>query len=201
MIQNERPHPPKPFAGPILKLLKGAISLDQDPKNWELLLNYEKNIRSHFADISLELYLEKEDGYAFLRQTRDEESETEEDFIQLPKLTVRRSFNKKETLLLIILRETLLEWEENRPENPPILKRSELHEKLDPFFPASGNEVERAKEFDRIIQKVVEHGFLRDMRNEFFRVERIIKAKITVEDLKQIREKFQAGGVHDESIS
>ncbi|MCC5814827.1 MAG: DUF4194 domain-containing protein [Leptospira sp.] len=200
MTRSDRSQP-KPYAAPILKLLKGAISYDQDPKNWELLLTHEKNIRSHFSDIGLELYLEKIDGYAYLRQTNDEESESEEDLLQLPKLTVRRSFNKKETLLLVILREALLELEDNHPENPPILKRSEIHEKLHPFFPTSGNEVERIRELDRIIQRVSDYGFLRDLKNEHYRIERIIKSKLTVDELKSIRDKFQSVGVMDESIS
>lgn len=200
MKNQDRPQP-KAYAAVILKLLKGAISFDQDPKIWDLLIGNEKNVRGYFADIGLELYLDRDDGYAFLRQTVDDETDADEDVFQLPKLTVRRSFNKKETLLLLLLREALLDQEENSPEDPPILKKTSLYEKLEPFFPTTGNEPERIREFDRIIQRVVEYGFLRDLKNDHYRIERIIKAKLTLDDLKNIREQFQLGGVSDESIS
>lgn len=197
-VKNSRPQP-EAYAESVLKLLKGSISEDHDNKTWDNLITYEKSIRSYLGKIGLDLYLDKIDGYAFLRQTRDDENEGEEDVLNLPKLTVRRSLNRKETLLVVLLREALLDWEENHPEDPPILKRSSIHERLNPYFPETGNEVERIKELDRIIARVVDYGFIRDLRNDHFKIERIIKAKLPMEDLKIIKEKLESGG-EDEPI-
>lgn len=193
-------NPIEPFAGPVLKLLKGSLDMESDSKFWDILLVYEKPIRTYLGKIGLELHLDKTDGYAFLRQTSDENDSTEEEEgnsggISLPKLTVRRALNRKETILILLLREALQDWEEKNPELSPLVRRTFIYEMLDPFFPETGNQVDRYKEFDRLIAKMLDYGFLRDMKEDHFKIMSIIKAKLPVDELQELRNILSKGAV------
>jgi hypothetical protein len=187
----------EPYAAPILKLLRGSISEDTDTREWERLLVYEKQIRDYLRKIGLTLHLDKVDCYAFLKQS---EHEDESENPVLPRLTRKRMISKRETLLLVLLRESLLDIEEKNAASAPILRRDEIHEKLSPFFPVTLDEVERKKDFDRIIGRIVDLGFLKDMKNEHFKIERIIKARVSLDELDVIKNKFSQGASDDGTI-
>jgi hypothetical protein len=65
----------------LIALLKGIV-YNHQKEVWDNLLHYEPDIKKYFVPIGLELFLDKSEGYAFLRQ-----KEWEEDELQLPKLT------------------------------------------------------------------------------------------------------------------
>ena len=68
----------------LIALLKGIV-YNHQKEVWENLLHYESDVKKYFIPIGLELFLDKSEGYAFLRQ-----KELEEDELQLPKLAEKR---------------------------------------------------------------------------------------------------------------
>ena len=56
-----------PYAKIVAQLLKGDID-SSDKKNWKELLQYEENIHDFVNQIGLELIINKDDGYALLKQ-------------------------------------------------------------------------------------------------------------------------------------
>lgn len=177
----------------ILRLLKGSIGIDSDPKVWENLVTYEKQVREYFEKIGIFLHLDREDGYAFLRQTSDEDDVKFD--IKLPVLTRKLPLTKEETLFLILLREFIIEMEEKDLSGSIILRKEELFDRIHPFFPDSFDEVDTQKKFERLLRKSEDLGFIKYIDSETLRIEKILKAKITVSDLERLRIKFKPENV------
>src|SRR4051812_42194137 len=57
----------EPYAAVILKLLREVVSTD-DQKEWKLLLEHNYAIQEYFNRIGLEMYVNTDDGYAYLQQ-------------------------------------------------------------------------------------------------------------------------------------
>jgi hypothetical protein len=186
-----------PYAASVLKLLRGSISEDTDAKDWEQLLTYEKQIREYLDKIGITLHLDKTDCYAFLKQSDPGE---DSDLPALPRLTRRTMIRKNETLLLILLREALLEIEEQNAAVSPVLRRESIYEMMNPYLPETTDEVERRKDIDRIIAKIMDLGFLKDLKNDHFKIERIIKARVNLEELEIIKNKFSKGAPDDGTV-
>ncbi|EMJ93483.1 DUF4194 domain-containing protein [Leptospira alstonii] len=185
-------------ASSVLKLLRGPISLDDDPKAWDQLRRYEKEVREYFEKIGLILHLDEADCYAFLRQTSDDTDEGDKE--KLPVITRKIAINRKETLLLVLLREVILEREEKDPSSSVIVRKEDIYELLKPYFPKTTNEVDLYKEFDRMIRAVENLGFIRMMDGSGIKIRKILKAKLSVADLERIKSKFREGDSDDEPI-
>ncbi|WP_078130412.1 DUF4194 domain-containing protein [Leptospira alexanderi] len=178
------------FASSVLRLLKGPVSLETDPKGWDQLKSRAEKVRNYFSEIGLTLHLDDVDCFAFLKQTSEEEEDEKE---KLPVLTKRISINRKETLLLVLLREAILEKEERDPSSPVLLRKEEIYERLRPFFQKTTNEVDLLKDFDRMIRSVESFGFIRILDDFSIKVQKILKAKISIAELERIKAKFQEG--------
>ncbi|EMY78777.1 PF13835 domain protein [Leptospira weilii serovar Ranarum str. ICFT] len=189
---------PLVYASSILKLLRGPISLDEDPKAWDQLYGKKEEVRKYFEQIGLILYMDEVDCYAFLRQTSDEDDDDDKE--KLPKLTRKIAINRRETLLLVLLREVILEREEKDPSSSAIVRKEDIYELLKPYFPKTTNEVDLYKDFDRMIRAVENLGFIRMMDGSGIKIRKILKAKLSVADLERIKSKFREGGADDESI-
>ena len=53
----------------LIALLKGIV-YNHQREVWENLLHHEPDIKRYFVPIGLELFLDKSEGYAFLRQKK-----------------------------------------------------------------------------------------------------------------------------------
>lgn len=66
----------EPYAHVIVKLLQDTL-YDENEKTWNDLLQYQISITQYFEKIAIDLIVEKEDGYAYLKQIEiDEEKNT-----------------------------------------------------------------------------------------------------------------------------
>jgi hypothetical protein len=59
----------------LVALLKGIVYSHQK-EVWENLIRYESDVKKYFLTIALDLYLDKSEGFAFLRQKERDEEET-----------------------------------------------------------------------------------------------------------------------------
>ena len=115
------------YAHLIIKLLQDVV-YDEENTTWSDLLTYQIPVRDYFVKIGLELHLDEREGFAFLKQIDDEEQ-------KLPRLVRRVPLSYEVTLLCILLRETLEEFDVKDVESRKcFVTTQELREKIEIFF-------------------------------------------------------------------
>ena len=98
----------KPYSNAIIRLLRGVI--ENDDTVWQDILMYQSEIQDYLSVLGLELIIEKEDGYAFVRQMNNEED-------ALMSLVSRRRLTFKMSVVLIVIRQILEEFDSNPLES------------------------------------------------------------------------------------
>lgn len=179
-----------PYAPIIIKLLQGVI-YQEDATPWDLLLHHQSAVRDHFAKIGLALYLDEAEGYAFLHQPDNPEAE-----IQVPRLTYRYKLSYNLTVLIVLLRERLQEFEKSSPDSLYlILRPTDIYELLRPFLKKYKDEVRQQRQFDSLIKQATDLGFLKPLRSQdtsYYEVQRIIKAKVPADQLAAMKAELEA---------
>jgi len=172
-----------------VRLLKGPVYRAKHRDLWDVLERDQALIRSYFDQIGLSLRLDDAEGYAFLQQR---EVDTEEEQTEIPSLITRRQLSFGQTLLLILLRKRLAEHDSEESSPRLIVERQEIWQWLAPHFPDASNEVKQHKEFDALIKKITQMGFLNQLPNHKndFEVQRILKAFVTAEQIVRYTELF-----------
>jgi hypothetical protein len=180
-----RPELIAPYAPAVIRLLQGALAVD-DTSAWNVLLVHETPVREYLAKIGLELVLNEADGYAFLRQPDLEDAEGQK--IVLPRLTRRDRLSYHVTLLCALLRERLDQWEASTPETDRlIVTGDDLRDLLRPFLRERGDERALLKKIDETANRVVDLGFLRRVgSDDRYEVRPILKARIGSEALAEV---------------
>ena len=170
-----------------VRLLKGAVYRAKNRDLWEWLLRDQFQIREYFQQVGLSLLLDDPEGYAFLKQQDISEAEAE---LEIPRLITRRSLSFGQTLLLVALRKRLAEHDSEEGSLRLIVSREEMHQWLQPYFPEVSNQVKQAKEFNALIKKILEIGFISMLPNHVddFEVQRIIKAFVTAEQMAEFKQ-------------
>ncbi|MBK8192968.1 MAG: DUF4194 domain-containing protein [Lewinellaceae bacterium] len=96
---------PDNFAPLAIKLLQGVV-YEEDVRLWQDLTKvHELPLRRYFAQIGLQLIVDKQEGFAFLRQPKGGPEET----AHLPRLMRKRTLNFDQSILCVLLRERLEE--------------------------------------------------------------------------------------------
>jgi len=187
----------KPYSNAIIKLLRGII--DNDDSVWQDILMYQSEIQGYLSVLGLEMIIEKEDGYAFVRQMNNEES-------ALISLVSRRRLTFEVSVVLIVIRQILEEFDSNPLEsqsNDKYVSAADIKEEVELFLPEKYNRVKFMRELDKYIERVVELGFLVKTKSgemePRYKIHRIIKKKITLDDLVDFKNKLKDYGT-DKSI-
>ncbi len=182
-----------PFADVVVKLLQGPL-YDESKTLWNELLIHQKQINLYLEQMGLELIVEKNDGYAFLRQIELDESGKTIGLIR------RLSLTFEQTLLCVLLREWIDEFETGITDNPSLyITHQDFRERIEVFFKDQSNKVKLIKELDRYIRDMIKFGFLKPISGEgsdeqdtqFYEVRRIIKSRITSDKLEEFKNKLQ----------
>lgn len=182
----------------LIALLKGVLYQETDPQRWGQLLELQTQVRDYVAVLELELILDEAEGYAFLRSRsevdREEGAGRPKDAI--PRLVVRRQLSFPVSLLLALLRKKLAEFDAGGADTRLILTRDNIVELIRVFLPDSSNEARMVDQVDRHINKVLELGFLRRLKQNnpsqqaSFEVRRIIKAFVDAQWLSEFDQKI-----------
>jgi len=181
--------PPLPYAPVILKLLQGAIYSD-DP-HWERLQTYLTSVQEYFGKIGLNVQNYDMEGFAYLEQPEpDPEDRTE----VLPRLTVRRQLSFRATVLCVLLREQLRQFDASDATGRLVLDIEKLRDLLQPYLPESNNEEKFRRDVDGLVKQSTELGFLRRLSgdDENYEVRPILKAKIDADILTLLKQKLEA---------
>jgi hypothetical protein len=172
-----------PYSQAIISLLKGVV-YDTSEETWKELIKYETDIKKYFEVMNLNLFIDTSEGYAFLRQTESEDEEQ----VNIPRLIEKRQLSYPVTLLLVLLRKALLEIDATGGDTRVILEKEKIRDMLKLFLPENSNEARTMDKIDEHINKVVEYGFLRKLKNDQnqYEINRIIKARISADTLQDI---------------
>lgn len=181
----------------IIRLMQGVVYREHDESTWQSLQRLDAGVRDHFATIGVDLVVDEIEGYAYLKSRPEVEGEE-----TLPRLVRRRALTYNVSLLLVLLRKRLLEFETSGTEGRLVLSREEIVELLRTFQPDSSNEARTVDQADRTIAKTVELGFLGAVRGarDQWEVRRILKAYVDAQALADFAGKLReyAGEVADE---
>lgn len=188
---------PLPYAPLILKLLQGVVYYDD--KQWQQLLSDAIPIRRHFEGIGLQLHLDEVEGYAYLTQPDDPENPT-----NLPRLVRRVPLTYDATLLCVLLRESLQQFDAKSPDEPRhILSSEHIQEMMRLFFAEQTDMVRLERRIDSAMRQVENIGFLKKLSHEneqSYEVRRIIKAKISADTLADIRDQLREYAQEEQNI-
>jgi hypothetical protein len=180
-----------PYTSVFIKLLKGPIEY-VEKSSWEKLMQYKVELTTFLQQLGLLLVLDEQDGYAYVKHLQTEEEESPVTWIQ------RRSLTYEESVMLVLLREMMAEFEVGEATNRELIKkRREIKEYAELFFKENASRVKFLKEIDRLIDKAEENGFLDKTENhdladeQKFRIRKIIKAKVGSEELDHFYQQLQ----------
>lgn len=181
-----------PYASLVVKLLKGPVEY-VEKSAWEKLLQYKVELIIFLQQLGLTLVLDEQDGYAFVKHAMSEDEEAYVSWVQ------RRSFSYEESIMLVLLREMMAEFEISDSSSRELIKkRREIKEYAELFFKEGASRIRFLKDIDRLIDKVEENGFLQKIENhdlideQKFRIRKIIKAKVDSEALELFQQQLLA---------
>jgi hypothetical protein len=182
------------IASAIIRLMQGVVYRESDEDTWLTLERSGAGVRDHFATIGVDVVVDDAEGYAYLRSQPSEEGDEE-----LPRLVRRRALTYNVSLLLVLLRKRLVEFETTGGEGRLVLTTDQIVEMLRLFQAESTNDARIVEQAETTIKKAAELGFLRQLRGQRdqWEVRRILKAYVDAQTLSDFSAKLReyAGAV------
>ncbi len=169
----------KEYSLSLITLLKGVV-YDTQKAAWANLIEYEPDVKKYFSTIGLDLFIDKSEGYAYLKQIEFEEE------IDIPKVAEKRQLNFHVSLLCIVLRKYLLEHDAQGGTVRAIISQQEIINRVKLFMPSAPDEVKQTDKIIATINKVIlETGFLRKLEDntDTYEIHRIIKGFVNADEI------------------
>lgn len=173
----------------IIRLMQGVVYRESDEATWMTLQRSGAGVRDHFAAIGVEVVVDDAEGYAYLRSRAESDGEE-----ALPRLVRRRALTYNVSLLLVLLRKRLLEFETSGSEGRLVLTRDQIIDMLRTFQAESSNEARIVDQAESTIKKAAELGFLRPLRgqSDHWEVRRILKAYVDAQTLSDFSARLRS---------
>lgn len=188
----------KPYSKAVVKLLKGVV--ENNDTIWSDILTYQTEIQDYISLMGLELILKKDEGFAFIKQRTIDDAKT-------VNLVSRRQYGFELSVMLVVLRQMLEDFDSN-----PTLSQAtdkyvtafEIKEETEMFLPSTYNKAKFEKELDNNIERLVDFGFLIASKSNDgetrYKIHRIIKEKVTLDDLLDFKKQLNDYDTSDQSI-
>lgn len=184
--------PRAPYAAVIIKLLQGPVYAD-DKNIWRELQAWSSAIQEYFGKIGMTLEIAEQDGFARIMQPEAGEN----DETPLPRLMRKQSLTYEATLLAVILREGLEEFDIKSDGTKFYLTQKEIKERIELFYKEQPNKSKLWKDLSKPITSLLTIGILKLNRedaankdNNQYEIKRIIKAFISNDKLEEIKNKL-----------
>lgn len=180
----------QPYSKAIVRLLKSPIERKNESL-WNSVVTYQNEIQEYIATIGLELIVKKDEGFAFVKQFEDSEGNS-------LGLIVRRQIGFEASIVLIVLRQSLEDFDSNPTQiqvAEKFITNTEIKEEVELFLQEGYNRMKFQKDLDSHINKIVELGYLKEVsKNDSetkYQIHRIIKEKITLDILQDFKTKLK----------
>lgn len=180
--------------GPILvALFQGVLYRENATAPWQALLDLQARVRDYCAIVGLELVFDEAEGYAYLRQRPRSPEEAD-----MPRLVQRRPLSFPVSLILVLLRKKLAEFDATGGDTRLVVSREDIAEQMRLFLPETANEARMLDRMETHLNKVVELGFLRRLRGQEsqYEVRRILKAFVDAQWLDDFGKRLDAYASH-----
>jgi len=165
----------------------------------DLIKIHELPLRHYFAQIGLVLIVNREEGLAYLRQPAIEEGA--EAGAATPRLVARRSLTLDQSILCILLRESLEEYTiTENGSREPVLNFRDLRDLVELFFKERPTHQRFLRDVKKTVEELRKMGFLEAITsldntlNEDdarYRVKRILKVFINADELGLLAEQIR----------
>ncbi|MBQ7803051.1 DUF4194 domain-containing protein [Rhodococcus sp. (in: high G+C Gram-positive bacteria)] len=167
---------------PVIALLKGVLYRDTNEIAWQHLQGLIAQVGDYVATIGLDVVVDVNEGYAFLRSLPDEELAE----LGISRLIPRHRLSKNTSVMLALLRKRLIEFDSTDSTDSGsrlILGIEQIRRMMQPFMPTGDNEAQTTDKIDTILAKVVELGFVRRIpkQDDQFEVRRVISAFVSAD--------------------
>jgi hypothetical protein len=185
-------------ASAIIRLMQGVVYRESDEDTWLALDRLGAGVRDHFATIGIDVVVDDIEGFGYLRSRPEEDGDE-----VLPRLVRRRALTYNVSLLLVLLRKRLVEFETAGGDGRLVLTTDQIVEMLRLFQAESTNDARVVDQAETTINKARELGFLRQLRgqSDHWEVRRILKAYVDAQTLSDFATKlreYAEGAASDE---
>ena len=181
-------------------LLKNYIDREDDKQLFESLVRQEREVEEFCRRLFLRLVVDHESGYAYVRSLTEEEL-PQNAGQRPPQLLTKRALPFYDSMVLILLRQRLLEFELSGQFGRLVLERSEILTMVKTFVHNVNNDKRLDDNLNKAIDNLCNLGLLgknksaaasstkkADRNMERIEVKRIISVIVTPEILKQADE-------------
>ena len=172
----------------IVRLLKGVFYKEDEEKAWFALLQEEASIKEYLQTIGLELLIDSAEGFAYVRNVENEDEQK-----SLSKLVSKRELSYKVSLLVVLLRKRLVDFELQNDNYKAVVTLEEMQEEMQNFVQERYDEVKLQKEIIATIKKVEELGFLKKLntKENTYEIRPAIKAFVDAQWLGEFDKKLK----------
>ena len=173
----------------IILLLKGMFYKSDNELAWLELVDRSRGaIDDYFETIGLQVQRDETEGYAYL-QSIDFEEESE----VLPKLITSRELSYKVSLLCVLLRKKIVDFEMQSESQKAVITKEDIMSELSLFLAQKFNEIKSYKEIETIIKKVEDLGFLKKLKSveSSYEIKSAIKAFVDAQWLNEFNERLE----------
>lgn len=163
----------------LIALLKGVLIREGTPLLWQSLLKLSSRVRDYVAVLGLDLLIDETEGFAYLKQKEPVLGVSTES--ALPALIPKRQLGYQTSLLLVLIRSKLAQFDAESGDSRLILSADEIVDQMRVFLPETKNDVRLKERIMVHVNRIVEMGFLRKLKGaskeaERYEVNRILKA-------------------------
>lgn len=169
----------------LISLFKGVLYRDQQEALWQTLSTLQNRVRDYVQVLGLTLFVDEAEGYAYLGQHNEEDEE-------LPRLVPRRQLPYPVSLLLVLLRKKLAEHDATGGDPRLILSLEQIIDLVRLFLPDTANEAKLTDRIQGDLNKIVQLGFLRRLRNQSdrYEVRRILQSFVDAQWLGEFTQRL-----------
>jgi len=180
--------PPVDWSPAAVRLLQGVVYYDDHAKVWDSILRFQTPLQEYFSKIGLALIVDEPDGMAYLRQVNDDADTTE--FDSLPRLFRRTPLGYEASLLAVLLRDLLRQFEEEDLQNQRcVVPQRDLLDLWRAFFSRQNDEVKLNRTLQSSLRKLEDLKFVKQFEDEppSWEIRRILKARIPIRELETLK--------------
>ena len=150
------------FSKILINLMKGIVYREDDVNIWNFLEDNESQVSEHFKIIGLRLIVDKSRGYAYLKQIIFNQEEE-----QLPRLIRKQPLSRQVSILIVVLRQIVIEKENSGSDDRIIVSFDDIADKYRAFYPNSNDDEKKFyKVLKSYLKKVIDLDFIRELKSE-----------------------------------
>ena len=177
------------FSKILINLMKGIVYREDDVNIWNYLEDNESQVSEHFKIIGLRLIVDKSRGYAYLKQIIFNQEEE-----QLPRLIRKQPLSRQVSILIVVLRQIVIEKENSGSDDRIIVSFDDIADKYRAFYPNSNDDEKKFyKDLKSYLKKVIDLDFIRELKSEddLYEIKPIIVSFVDMEWLNDLKSRLE----------